>query len=173
MSRSLVLAASLVALAACTKDQPTPDFETPAAPASPMPAKFTQSDFTALRFLEGTWQGTMANGNHFYESYRFVDDSTIARGGHTDSTFRTKSDSSRIVFRNGAVIDSGASSASVAEKLDSTMVDFRSGPTYHFTWTKDGPDAWTARLFAKQADGTERVTTYPMKRIKGTLSPEP
>ena len=74
--------------------------------------------------------------------------------------------SSLIVFRNGAVIDSGANSASVAEKLDSTMIDFRSGPTYHFTWTKDGPDAWTARLFAKQADGTERVTTYPMKRIR-------
>jgi hypothetical protein len=155
-------------LIACSKkDAETPpvDFSNPGAPAQPMPAKFALADFGALRYLEGTWRGTLENGKSFYESYRFVNDSTIAKGGHTDSTFGKKSDSSLIVFRGGAVMDSGAS-VYTAEKLDSSVADFRASPAYHFTWTRESNDAWTARLFSKQADGTERVTTYPMKRVK-------
>jgi hypothetical protein len=155
-----------LAVAACGKgDTPPADYQTPGAPAAAMPTHFTTAEFNHLRYLEGTWIGTMPNGNPFYESYHFINDSTILKGGHTDSTFHTKSDSSLIILRNGAVIDSGSTS-STAEKLDSTVVDFRSGPTYHFSWTREGPDAWTARLFAKQADGTERVTTYPMRRVR-------
>jgi hypothetical protein len=157
-----------MSLMACSKkdaETPPPDFSNPGAPAQPAPAQFALSDFAKLRYLDGTWVGTMANGNKFYESYRFVNDSTIVKGGHTDSTFKTKSDSSLIVFRNGAVLDSG-SSVYTAEKIDSAVVDFRASPTYHFTWTRESNDAWTARLFSKQADGTERVTTYPMRRIR-------
>jgi hypothetical protein len=148
---------------ACSKkdaEQSAMDSQVAAAPVH-----FTLAEFGHLRYLEGTWKGTMANGNAFYESYRFVNDSTIDKGGHTDSTFKTKSDSSRIVFRNGVVLDSG-SSVYTAEKLDSTMVDFRASPSYHFTWTREGADAWTARLFSKQPDGTDRVTMYPMKRVR-------
>jgi hypothetical protein len=152
---------------ACGKkdaDTPPPNFSNPAAPAQPAPAKFALTDFGQLRYLEGVWRGTMPNGNVFYESYHFVDDSTILQGGHTDSTLRTKSDSARIVFRNGAVIDSGGTVYS-AEKLDSAMVDFRASPSYHFVWTRQGTDAWTATIYSKQG-GSERVTTYPMKRIR-------
>jgi hypothetical protein len=164
MKRALLLAAALVA---CSKepDQPPADFSNPGAPAQPMPTMFSLQDFGHLRYLEGTWRGTMANGNGFYESYHFVNDSTILKGSHTDSTFRTKTDSSFIVFRGGAVLDSGTTVYS-AEKLDSTVVDFRASPTYHFTWTKDGLDAWTARLFSRNPDGTDRVTVYPMKRVR-------
>ena len=156
-----------LALAGCSKEpeQPPPDFSNPAAPAQPAPAKFALADFGNLRYLEGKWKGTMANGNAFYESYHFANDSTILKGGHTDSTFKTKSDSSRIIFRNGVVMDSSASTVYTAEKLDSTTVDFRASPTYHFTWTRESNDAWTARLFSRQADGTDRVTTYPMRRV--------
>ena len=152
----------------CSKkdaETPPPDFSNPATPAQPAPAKFALADFGKLRYLEGTWRGTMENGNAFYESYHFVNDSTITKGGHSDSTFKTKSDSSTIVFRNGAILDS-SSSVYTAVSLDSTVVDFRASPTYHFTWTREGNDAWTAKLFSKQPDGTDRVTTYPMKRIR-------
>ena len=94
-----------------------------------------------------------------------MNDSTIAKGNHSDSTFKTKSDSSMIIFRNGAIMDS-SKSVYTAESLDSTVVDFRASPTYHFTWTREGNDAWTAKLVSKQPDGTEKVTVYPMKRIR-------
>jgi hypothetical protein len=166
-SRWLSCAVFALSIACGKKDAetPPPNFSNPAAPAQPAPAKFALADFGSLRYLEGVWKGTMPNGNAFYESYHFVNDSTILQGGHTDSTLQTKSDSSRIVFRNGAVIDSGGSSVSNAEKLDSVMVDFRASPSYHFIWTRQGNDAWTATIYSKQA-GAERVTTYPMKRIR-------
>jgi hypothetical protein len=166
--RNALVIAGLVGLLACSSkdaEQPPADFQTPGAPAQPMPAKFAAADFAQLRYLEGTWRGSMANGQSFYESFHFLDDSTVLQGSHTDSTFKTKSDSSRIVFRGGAVYDSGGT-VSVAEKLDSSIVDFRTSPTYHFTWRKTGPDDWTATLMNKNADGTERTTIYPMKRIK-------
>ena len=152
---------------ACSKkepDQPPPNFSNPAAPAQPAPAKFALTDLNNLRYLEGVWKGTMPNGNAFYESYHFMNDSTILRAGHTDSTLRRKSDSSYIVFRNGAVIDSG-STISTAEKLDSAMVDFRASPSYHFVWARQGNDAWTATIHSTQSGG-DRVTTYPMKRMR-------
>jgi hypothetical protein len=157
-------------LIACGKkdaDQPPADYSNPAVPAQPAPAKFALADFGTLRYLEGAWKGAQVNGNAFYESYHFLNDSTILKASHTDSTLKTKSDSSRIVFRNGAVIDSGFTGTTyTAEKLDSSIVDFRAGPQYHFTWSRDGSDAWKAMLYNRQADGTERVTTYQMKRIR-------
>jgi hypothetical protein len=159
-----VLALGLVACAKKDAEQPPKDYSNPAVPAQPAPAKFALADFATLRYLEGVWKGTMPNGNVFYESYHFINDSTLFQASHTDSTLKTKSDSSLIVFRAGAVIDSG-SGVSVAEKLDSATVDFRSAPTYHFTWTREHNDSWMATLYNKQPDGTERVTKYPMKRI--------
>lgn len=168
MRATFRVALMAAALAACAKgDQPPADFETPAAPAAPMPSRFTVGDFGRLRWLEGTWRGTMSNGSLFHESYRFVNDSTIARGTHTDSTFRTKTDSSLIVFRGGAIIDS-SSAVYTAGSLDSNSVDFlaNADPKYHYTWTREGPDAWTARIFSNAPDGTERVAIYPMKRFR-------
>lgn len=156
--------------AACGKkdaNQPPADYSNPAVPAQPAPAKFALADFSTLRYLEGAWKGSQANGNAFYESYHFLNDSTIFMASHTDSTLKTKSDSSRIVFRNGAVIDSAYSgSVYTVEKLDASIVDFRAGPNYHFTWSPAGADAWKATLYNKQPDGTERVTTYSLQRIR-------
>ena len=163
--RAGVLALVVVSCSKKDAETPPPDFSNPAVPAQPAPAQFALADFANLRYLEGTWRGTMENGKPFYESYHFVDDSTIIMGNHADSTFRTKSDSTRIVFRHGAIMDSSRSVYAVVS-IDSNVVDFRASPTYHFTWTREGNDAWTARLYAKQPDGTDRVTTYPMKRVR-------
>jgi hypothetical protein len=158
----------LLVLAACGKkdDQAMVDSAAAASDSSATPAPtFTLADFGHLRYLEGTWRGTMANGNPFYESYHFLNDSTIQKGNHTDSTFQTKSDSSLIMIRNGKVADVGAGSAYTAVKLDASVVDFRASDQYHFTWTREGNDTWTARLFSKKPDGSEQVTVYPMKRM--------
>lgn len=159
---------ALMVLAACSKkdaEQPPADFSNPAVPAQPAPAKYALADFQHLRFLEGAWRGTLPDGGFFYESYHFLDDSTIFMAGYADSTLKTKKDSARIVYRNGAVLDSGGAVA-VAEKLDSNTVDFRAAPTSHFAWTRQGPDAWVANIYNRQPDGTERTTTYQLKRIR-------
>jgi hypothetical protein len=160
----------LLILAACSKkdaEQPPKDFSNPAVPGQPVPSRFALTDFQTLRYLEGTWKGTQANGSAFYESYHFINDSTVFKASHTDSTFKTKSDSSLVVFRNGAVMDSSFSgSIYTAEKLDSLIADFRAGPNYHFTWTRQSPDAWKAILYNRQPDGTDRVTTYVLTRIR-------
>ena len=168
-SRSLAALGMTIVMACAKKDaeQPPKDFSDPAIPAQPVPAKFALADFNSLRYLEGTWKGLQANGNPFYESYHFVNDSTIFQANHTDSTFKTKSDSSLIIFRGGAVTDSNFSGKTyTAEKLDSSIVDFRAGPNYHFAFSRVSNDAWTANLYNKQADGTERITTYQLKRIR-------
>lgn len=168
-ARHLLAVAALAGLSACTKDsEPPATSGTAATPAAPAPVKFALTDFGQLRWLEGAWRGTMPNGTFFHETYHFVDDSTIAMGGHTDSTLKTKSDSARWVFRGGEVIDSGGSVVYHASRIDSAGIDFRADPdpTHHFTFTRDGSDAWTARIFSKGPDGAERVTVYPMRRIK-------
>jgi hypothetical protein len=167
--RRAAIVAAMIAAAACAKDkpdQPPPDFQTPAAPAAPMPAQFALADFQHLRYLEGKWRGTLPNGKFFYESYHFVNDSTILQGGHTDSTFETKSDSALLVFRGGAVIDSSRTIYH-ATKLDATTVDFRADPAPKngFVWIRESADAWTARILGTNPDGTERVTVYPMRRV--------
>lgn len=171
-ARPLAGAAVLAALCACAKDNEQPPRSgTPsdtAAPAAPAPVKFALADFGKLRWLEGAWRGTMPNGTPFHETYHFIDDSTIAMGGHTDSTLKTKSDSARWVFRAGEVIDSGGSVVYHASRIDSTGIDFHADPdpSHHFTFTRDDSDAWTARIFSKGPDGAERVTVYPMRRIR-------
>lgn len=157
----------LVAVGCSKKDpeQPPKDYSNPAAPAQPAPAKFALADFGALRYLEGSWRGTMPNGGVFYEAYHFLDDSTLLGAGITDSTFQAKKDSSVIAFRDGAVTYT-SNAVYTVEKLDSTVVDFRASPTYHFTWTRESNDAWKATLYSKQADGTERVTAYEMRRVR-------
>ena len=162
-----VLGSVLLACAKKDAEDPPKDFSNPAVPGQPVPAKFAIADFQTLRYLEGTWKGMQPNGSPFYESYHFVNDSTLLQASHTDSTFKTKSDSSLIIFRNGAVLDSSFTGrTSVAEKLDSSVVDFRAGPNYHFTWTRQNADAWKAILYNRQPDGTDRVTTYLLTRIR-------
>lgn len=162
---------ALGALVACGRDSGrSADSGTAAAPgtpAAPAPVTFTLADFGKLRWLEGAWRGTMPNGALFHETYHFVNDSTIAMGGHTDSTLKTKADSARWVFRSGAVIDSGGSVVYHASRIDSAGIDFRADPdpSHHFTFTREGSDAWTARIFSRGPDGAERVTVYPMRRI--------
>lgn len=164
------IAAALIVASACTQVEKAgnADYETPAAPAAPAPPKFTVGDFKKLGWLEGTWRGRMANGTPFHESYHVVNDSTIAMGGYTDSTFKTKSDSAIIAFRDGSIIDQGGGPVWHASTLDAAKVDFQSPKdrTSHFSWTRESNDRWTARLHSTAADGKEAMTVYVMERVK-------
>src|SRR5688500_3220953 len=75
-------------------------------PADPgIPVKL--SDFRKLKFIEGNWRGT-GYSKPFYESYRFLNDSTIESASYTDSTFtRKEPGGALIVYRGGRVYDEG------------------------------------------------------------------
>ena len=40
-------------------------------------AAFRTADFSKLKWLEGTWQGSSPGESTFYERYQFLNDSTI------------------------------------------------------------------------------------------------
>jgi hypothetical protein len=125
---------------------------------------YTLQDFSKLRWLEGTWRGQIPKGGYFYETYRVLDDSTIAMRGYEDSTFTRANDSANIMFRAGRVIDTSTTAAYAATRLDTSRVDF--APTEHaanhFSWVRTSPDAWTATLRPAKGD----TVAYPMVRIR-------
>ena len=125
------------------------------------------TDFSTLRWLEGSWRGTLPTGGYFYERYHFADDSTIATQSFEDSTFASASDSAQIVLRGGKVYDRSAKAEWVATRLDSTGIDFTSthGASNDFTWLRLSPDSWRATLSSTDAQGKQRTTVYPMKRV--------
>jgi hypothetical protein len=138
----------LVFLAACEKPR----------------SDYTIHDFAKLRWLEGSWRGQIPKGGFFYETYRLLDDSTIAMRGYADSTLTRANDSANIMFRGGRVVDTSTAAAYAATHLDTSRVDF--APTdrarNHFTWIRQSPDRWTATLRPAKGD----TVAYPMVRIR-------
>ena len=172
VERTVVLLFALSA-GACAGES-TPDASRPAdSPAAtaqgtgpqPSPGRYTIADFGALRWLEGSWRGTLPEGGYFYERYHFIDDSTIVMHAFPDSTFSAPNDSSRITLRGQTVASEGGSRY-VATSLDSRNVTFaptRAGSN-HFTWTRDSEDAWTATL--RSAGQSPRTTVYKLERAR-------
>lgn len=130
-------------------------------------AAVTVAEFQKLRWINGPWRGFMSDGNKFYEWYRFLDDSTIHKTEHADSTFGTPSGESRIMLRNGVVVDSSARSLYVATRLDSSGVDFapKRGATNTFTWTREDTTKWSATLRWTDKDGRPQTTVYALHRF--------
>jgi hypothetical protein len=152
---------TLAILVACTGSGGAPSSEEAAKAAAPVAAvrpRFTIEQFHALRWLEGTWRGTMPNGVYFYESYRLVND-TIQMYAHTDSTFGARLDSTRIYFRDGTIYN-GANH--VVDRIDENGFRFVPlGPEGNsFVWKSTGPDSWTAVL-----DGANEQVVYQMVRM--------
>jgi hypothetical protein len=125
---------------------------------------YTVHDFSNLRWLEGSWRGQIPKGGYFYETFRVVDDSSIAMRGYEDSTFKHANDSANILLRGGRVIDSSTNAAYAATHLDTSRVEF--APTgrapNHFSWVRVSPDRWTATLKPAKGD----TVAYPMVRIR-------
>lgn len=154
-SFALALGMTLVACGAAERVRP------------PMPAKVTVAQFGQLRWLEGRWRGAEAAGAPFFESYRFLDDSTILSFSFADSTFTTVTDSGRMQLRGDTVTSGWPVPERVAIALDSASVAF-SAPLRGgngFSWHLEGPGAWTARLPWDSA-GVARVRRYEMRAFR-------
>lgn len=166
--RYVLATIGLAALACGRGDAGRTDSAAAAAALPPVdPVSLTVADFQKLRWINGPWRGFMANGEKFYEWYRFLDDSTIHKTEHPDSTFGTPSGESRIMLRNGIVVDSSARSIYVATRWDSTGADFapRRGATNSFTWTREDTTKWSATIRWTDKDGRAQTTLYALHRF--------
>lgn len=158
MRRSLVIATMVLFGSACAADGTDESARSPGdddlpARASADSVASTIADLQALRYLEGDWRGSGYEGGHFYESYRFVNDSTIEMTAWTDSTMTAPRERSEYALRSG-VIRTGSGGRLVG--MDADGHHFRSGAS---TWTfrRVSPDRWTAQV----GPGT----TYTMDRV--------
>jgi hypothetical protein len=164
---SWLLGGALLALASCGEGSETVDDG--GAASAPTPAVVSAADLQMLRWLEGNWVGSADGGAPFYESYRFLNDSTIESRTYTDSTLSQPSDSGRIAIAGGVLTSRGGNATYVATRLDSTQVHFEplQNANNAFTWTRQSSDAWTAVLQWTDASGAAQERTYHMRRIGG------
>jgi hypothetical protein len=128
-------------------DQPGP------ADSSAGNAAHTVADLQALRYLEGEWRGSGYEGGPFYESYRFVNDSTIEMTSWSDSTMTTPQERSEYALRNGVI---RADNGGRLVRVDQDGHHFRRGSSA-WTFRQVSADRWTARVGP--------ATTYTMDRM--------
>jgi hypothetical protein len=132
-------------------------------------SSFTKADFEKLRWLEGTWRGTAANGqNPFFERYRFVGADKIETDSFADPTLSKVDSQSSTRFENGEILHQSGAMTWTASKLDDSLVEFApiEKATNSFVWKKESADVWTARLAGKDAQGKPTETIYRMERVK-------
>jgi hypothetical protein len=129
---------------------------------------FTKAQFASIRWLDGRWRGVDSAGKPFFEAYRVVNDSTMHQGTFSDSTFATQTDSAVVGWRNGVVVDQGASSPWVATRLDSGVVTFAltKAATNRFVWIRHSPDEWEAQIYTPDRAGREQRVVYRMQRVR-------
>lgn len=105
-----------------------PDIVVPAVAqflrAAPTSVHMSAAQFRSLRWLEGSWRGTGAGPNAFYERYQFVNDTTIASHSYPDSTLSRSGDSSLILLSGGEIRNRGDLSEWVATALGGDSIHF-------------------------------------------------
>lgn len=155
MKRSCSAAIILVTLLACGRGERTDQASSDSAAAQSVDsARHSLADFQALRYVEGDWRGSGYEGGPFYETYRFVDDSTIAMTAWTDSTMSNAREQSQYVFRDG-IIRTDEDARLV--KVDSAGHHFQA-PGYAWTFSPVSADRWTARVGPSTIYTMDRLT---------------
>jgi hypothetical protein len=131
--------------------------------------KFLQSDFRKLRWLEGTWRGTDGKDLIFYERYQFVDDTTIEfkSFGQDQSLTKIKRQGT-IVYKDGVIHSRGDSTGSIMIAIDDKSAHFESqeNPRNSYSFEKESPDVWLARVKYADSQGNAAETVFRMERVK-------
>lgn len=124
--------------------------------ADPRPVTVTRTQFAGLRWLEGAWRGSGGSYAAFFEDFRWLDDSTVARRTFADSTLQEATETSEMVLRNGMLytVRNGTRGAP-AVLLSGDSLQF--GP--RTLWVRRSNDHWTAIL------GGGRVV-YELRRYR-------
>ena len=126
----------------------------------------TPDEFRGLQWLSGRWDGTGPDTLSFWESYLFLDDSTIRSYTWADSTFTQISDSSLLTLREGRVISGSGERWHVLTRWDRGGLRFepRGKATNAFTWRPIDSSSWIAILTWTDADGKPQARRYSMRR---------
>lgn len=154
MTRRRMAPTLVLMLCGCASGERTERTASDSAAPQVATAQHTRSDFQALRYVEGDWRGSGYQGGPFYETYRFVNDSTIEMIGWTDSTLTKQQEQSHYQLRDGVI---GTDKGARLVKADSTGHHFQA-TSYAWTFTPVSADRWTARVGPS--------TLYTMDRIK-------
>jgi len=157
MVRFPTLAVAILLAGACRDAQNEPPEQSAQAsePASRSAdaSSYTLADFQALRYLEGDWRGSGYEGGPFYESYRFVNDSTIDMTAWTDSTMTTAREQSQYMLRAGVIRNDDDARL---VRVDEEGHHFQAA-SFGWSFRRVSADRWTARVGPS--------TTYTMDRI--------
>lgn len=151
---------------ACAKNRANSAPQTPATPTV-TPGRFSTSDLTKLRWIEGTWRGTGDVETPFYERYRFENDSTLAVEGFADEKVDRVSDITRFELKEGQFGNGGDGSRWVATVIDNDSITFEpvSKARNSFVWKRASKDLWQAVLMWPAVDNKPaRQRVYRMER---------
>ncbi|MEO8591404.1 MAG: hypothetical protein ABI432_18635 [Flavobacteriales bacterium] len=151
---TLLLCASVASVTGCG----------PADRSDNSAATVTAEQFQQLGWIAGKWRGAEAGGAPFFESYSMLDDSTLGVASFSDSAFTSLTGTpSMISLRDGRVTNGDA----VVTQWDAGSIHFepRGKAMNSYTWRKETPDRWTARLHWNDKDGTPRERTYVLTRV--------
>jgi len=115
------------------------------ASQTPAPAKLTEKDLQALKWIEGSWRGTGGGVPPFFERYRF-DGPAMLMVEHMDGEKVTST--SRYALQNGEFASVGDKVRSVATAFNQTSVTFHSEDPARgsYRWEREGANAWKAIL---------------------------
>jgi hypothetical protein len=138
-------------------------------PAEPpqAPAEVSLEQFQALRWLQGTWRGSEGGANPFFESYVFINDSTILSFTYPDSTFAEANDSGSIVWSGNRVSSATGKAAWVVTHFDTLTVRFEPlrNATTAYTWSRESRETWTAQLEVPGGGAVPPGRLYRMERV--------
>ena len=158
---------ALAALPLVVACDPRPQVTVRNAPKDP-PA-LTVADFRKLRWIEGSWRGSVSGEGPFFERSRFADDSTLVADTFADSTLATVTESARYELRGGRLGNANPTARWRASRLDERSVLFvpEVGVRNTFVWRYESPDLWTA-LLEWPANDTHPAgrAAYRMERIR-------
>ena len=131
--------------------------------------KFTHSDIETLKWIEGSWCGSSADGKlTFYEHYDFVAGEIVMKAYAQDSTFTKVKRQDKVYFRNGEIIYEGEGMVWSATRLNNFQIEFapKKKATNSFIWQKESADVWLARLMDKDEAGKPQEVVFRMERIE-------
>ena len=131
--------------------------------------KFTKSDMAKLRWIEGSWRGSDADGKlTFYEDYHFVANEIVIKSYAQDSTFTKVKRQGKVYLRNGEIVHRGEGMLWSATKLNDSQVEFapKKKATNSFIWQRESADVWIAKLMFNDETGKQTEVAFRMERIK-------
>ena len=126
---------------------------------------FAVADFARLRWLEGSWAGTVAGGRSIFERCHVVNDSTIEITYYADSAFAHETSRGRLYLSVGHIYHTMGPDRWGATHVDDEGAYFvpQTNAPNSLSWSRQSNDQWTATLRAGFV-GRDRVMVYHMRR---------